>query len=62
MNATATTNPTAATGTILALDLGKYKSVACLYQCATAQPCFETLYTTHDDLHQLFQRHRPTRM
>jgi hypothetical protein len=28
MNATTTTNATAA-GTILALDLGKYKSVAC---------------------------------
>jgi hypothetical protein len=30
MNATTPTNPAAASGTILALDLGKYKSAACL--------------------------------
>jgi hypothetical protein len=29
MNAIASTNPTTTLGTILALDLGKYKSVAC---------------------------------
>jgi hypothetical protein len=31
MPATTATTATAATGAILALDLGKYKSVACLY-------------------------------
>jgi transposase len=58
MNATTTTNPTAATGTILALDLGKYKSVACLYQRTTAQWSFQTLDTCRDNLRCLFERHR----
>jgi transposase len=58
MNAT-TTNATAATGTILALDLGKYKSVACLYQRTTAQGGFQTLDTCRDNLRCLFERYRP---
>jgi transposase len=59
MNATTTTNAAAASGTILALDLGKYKSVACLYDRATAQARFHTLDTTRDELRRLCQRHQP---
>ena len=60
MNATTTTtHATTAAGAILALDLGKYKSVACAYDRATAQPRFHTLDTTRDELRQLFERHRP---
>jgi transposase len=60
MDATTPTNATAAaSGPILALDLGKYKSVACRYDRATAQAQFHTLDTTRDALRQLFDRHRP---
>jgi transposase len=45
--------------TILALDLGKYKSVACLYDRATAAARFHTLDTSPDHLRRLFERHRP---
>jgi hypothetical protein len=44
--------------TILALDLGKYKSVACLYDRATAAARFHTLDTSREHLRQLFERHR----
>ena len=53
-----TTTPTAA-GTILALDLGKFKSVACAYDPATAEACFDTLVTCRRELQRLFDRHRP---
>jgi transposase len=56
---TTTTSAAAAAGTILALDLGKYKSVACTYDRATADARFHTLDTTRDDLRPLFERHRP---
>src|SRR6516164_1960672 len=57
---TANTSPAAAApGLILALDLGKYKSVACLYDPATAQARFDTLTTSRDELRKLFARHRP---
>jgi transposase len=57
---TAKTSPApAAPGLILALDLGKYKSVACLYDPATAQARFDTLTTSRDELRKLFARHRP---
>src|SRR5262245_54293234 len=45
--------------TILALDLGKFKSVACAYDPATAQAHFETLTTGRAELVRLFDRHRP---
>src|SRR5262245_41166271 len=48
-----TTSPTAA-GTILAIDLGRYKSVACAYDRATPAARFHTLDTTRADLHRLF--------
>ena len=57
---TANTSPAAAApGLILALDLGKYKSVACLYDPATAQARFDTLTTSRDELRKLCARHRP---
>ena len=61
MNATtATTSTTAAApGLILALDLGKYKSVACLYDRATARASFATLTTARPELPRLLERHRP---
>jgi len=58
MNATTTLNATAATGTILALDLGKYKSVACLYRAADDHR-FTTLPTSHHELERLLTKHRP---
>jgi transposase len=59
MNATTTTDATAAAGTILALDLGKYKSAACLYDRATAREQFHTIDTTRDELRRLCERYRP---
>lgn len=53
-----TATPTVS-GLILALDLGKYKSVVCLYDPATGQARFETLTTGCTELRQLFQRHPP---
>src|SRR5262245_6626611 len=47
------------TGLILALDLGKYKSVACRYDRSDAAPRFETLTTSRHDLRSLLTRHRP---
>ena len=60
---TATTNraATATTmGLILALDLGKYKSVACAYdRAAPAGPRFESLTTDREHLRRVFAKHRP---
>src|SRR5262245_50712272 len=55
---TTTATPTAA-GTILALDLGKYKSAACLYDPASAEARFETVTTGRPELARLIDRHRP---
>jgi transposase len=55
MTATAPTG----TATILAIDLGKYKSVACRYDRATAQASFETFTTGRPELLRLLERHRP---
>ena len=55
-----TTTATAATaGTILALDLGKYKTVACAYDPGTTQARFDTLTTSREHLRKLFARERP---
>jgi transposase len=55
---TATT--TAATaGPILAIDLGKYKSVACGYDPATAEVAFASFETTRDELRRRLTRSRP---
>jgi len=56
---TTTATPTA--GTILALDLGKYKTVACAYDPATAAR-FETITTGRAELRRLIERHRPARV
>ena len=54
-----TTTTATADRTILALDLGKYKSVACVYDPATAQARFDTLTTSREQLRKLFARVRP---
>jgi transposase len=43
--------------TILALDLGRYKSVACVYARATRDHAFHTLDTTPPALDRLLARH-----
>ncbi len=48
---TSTTTPAAIT--ILALDLGKFKSVACRYDSATGEHAFETIATTPPAVHDL---------
>jgi transposase len=53
-----TTAKTTAADTILALDLGKYKSVACLYRCADEHR-FSTVPTSRAELARLIDRHRP---
>ena len=47
------------TDPILAIDLGKYKSVACLYHPATAEAEFRTLDTSRAELTRLIARARP---
>lgn len=46
-----------AADTILAIDLGRYKSVACVYARATRAHTFRTIDTTPDDLARLLARH-----
>src|SRR6476646_10803779 len=46
------------TATILAIDLGKYKSVTCVYR-AGAEPSFHTLASNPEAFQRLCQRHRP---
>ncbi|HYT94487.1 MAG TPA: IS110 family transposase [Gemmataceae bacterium] len=54
-----TAKTTTTADTILAIDLGKYKSVACAYDRATAQARFDTIPTGKDELRKLLARHRP---
>jgi len=49
---------TTAAETILAIDLGKYKSVACIYRSADDQR-FTTFPTTRVELTRLIEKHRP---
>jgi hypothetical protein len=44
---------TASTNTILAIDLGKYKSVACVYDQAMGEMSFTTCETTRSELRKL---------
>ncbi len=53
-----TTTAKAAAATILAIDLGKYKSVACLDRSAQ-DPRFTTIPTTRAELALLLDKHRP---
>src|SRR4051812_40979467 len=48
-----------AAGPILAIDLGKYKCVACLYDRATAAAEFRTLDTSVAEVERLVRRTRP---
>ena len=51
------TNATAAT--IVAIDLGKYKSVACIYAGDPATAAFTSFPTDRQHLRKLFAKHRP---
>jgi transposase len=55
---TNTTKIATAAETILALDLGKYKSVACIYRSADDQQ-FTTITTSRAELSRLVAKHRP---
>jgi transposase len=44
---------------ILAVDLGKYKSVACLYQACSGEVEFMSFDTTREELTQRLTEHRP---
>jgi transposase len=54
-----TTATTTAADTILAIDLGKYKSVACICRSADDQR-FATFPTTRAELTRLIHKHRPS--
>ena len=47
---------------ILAIDLGKFKSVACLYETCTETHLFETVPTRPEVLHDLIISHSPDRV
>jgi hypothetical protein len=51
--------PTASTSTILAIDLGKYKSVACLHDPDSGEFRFTTFDTSRAELSQLLAKERP---
>jgi len=55
---TTTITTTATAASILAIDLGKYKSLACLYHSAQ-KLSFLSFSTTRKELTQLLERHRP---
>ena len=48
--------------TILAIDLGKFKSVACLYQPGTGEHTFRSLATTPAAMHELIVDVQPRRV
>jgi transposase len=54
-----TISTTASTNIILAIDLGKYKSVACVHDQATGEICFATFETTRAELRRLIDKHQP---
>ena len=55
---TITSNRTATAAPIVAIDLGKYKSVACVYRSAD-ELRFHSIPTSGDELARLIERHRP---
>jgi hypothetical protein len=59
MNAPTTICTAAEPTTILAIDLGKYKSLACAHDRTTGEICFTTFETTRAELHKLIGRQRP---
>ena len=50
---------TASTQTILAIDLGKYKSVACVHDAVSGECGFTTLDTTRAELRLLIGKTQP---
>lgn len=44
---------------ILALDLGKFQSVACLYESSTGEHSFTSVSTNPSDIHDLLTTHQP---
>jgi len=54
----ALTNATS-TNTILAIDLGKYKSVACIHNQATGEVCFTSFETSRSELRRLIGKEQP---
>jgi transposase len=55
-----TTAKTTGAATILAIDLGKYKSVACVHAEASGTFRFTSFETTRGAMHRLLTRDRPT--
>lgn len=55
----ASTKMAAANSTILAIDLGKYKCVACVHDEDSGEFRFTTLETTRAELHKLLAAERP---
>jgi len=47
---------------ILALDLGNYKSVGCIYELASLSHKFRTVVTTPKALHDLLVEEEPDRV
>ena len=47
---------------ILAIDLGKFKSVACVYESASGEHTFLTVATKPSAIHDLLTTHRPERV
>ena len=45
---------------ILGIDLGKYKSVACVYDASTAEARFITIVTTRQEVEKLLRRVHPS--
>src|SRR5881628_2182094 len=54
-----TISTTASTNTILAIDLGKYKSVACVHNQGTGEFGFTTFETTRAELRRLVSKEQP---
>jgi transposase len=54
-----TITTTASTNVILAIDLGKYKSVACVHDQATGEFSFTTFETTRAELRKLVDKEQP---
>jgi hypothetical protein len=53
------TNTASAKTSILAIDLGKYKSVACVYDQASGESRFTTIDTSRVELHRLLDKAQP---
>ena len=59
-DSTTTTATATATGLVLAIDLGKFKSVACVLDAAARRHTFVTVDTTPAALHDLLAAHAGT--